>query len=246
MLIVLGEGKPMGAPALSLAYAWDGKAERPPLFFSQRSVLVGDLHAFALARNRQEFYLCANRNSIVRSDENGEENFFTHKTYVRDLALDDDDNVYFSEASGAGADGKIYRVRPAKGETGATAELVCTVFLRDVGYWAGNFAFGRAARGGLDENTLYLSSGNQVPAAIYRLTREGGEWGKPQPVFQAEMSIMGLVFTGPGEAYFVSGDQVFRLTDLKRVARVLTLPDVSRLRDVSLVPRAPAAKQDNP
>jgi len=57
-----------------------------------------------------------------------------------------------------------------------------------------------------------------------------------------------LVFTGPREGYFVRGsddagaaNQVFRLTDLKKVEPVLTLPDVSRLWHVAVVPEPEAA-----
>jgi len=243
MLIILGLGKAQPGPASSLAYAWGGKAERPSLLFSRSSRLVGDLHAFAMTRDGQEYYLCANRFAIVRADKDGksEKVFFTHKTYVRNLRLDNDDNVYFSESSGAGADGKIYRVQPAKDQTAATAALVCTVSLGDVGFWAGDFAFGRAANGGLDTDTIYLSSGNQIPSSIYRMQRKDGKWGTPERVFSARTTIQGLVVTGPREVYYVSGNQVFRLTDLKKLEVVLTLPDVS-LRHVSLVPEAAGEK----
>jgi hypothetical protein len=108
-------------------------------------------------------------------------------------------------------------------------------------WWFGNFAFARDSKGGLDTNTLYLSSGNVLPAAIFRMTRKDGEWGKPQRVFTDPEAITGLLFANSREAYFVRTwgprgvNQVFRLTDLKKVEAVLTL-DVERLRHVSVVP----------
>jgi hypothetical protein len=164
------------------------------------------LHAFAVARNGEQYYICANRFSIVRAGKKGEENFLTHHTFVRDLALDDQDNLYFSEASGGGADGKIYRIHLRKGDHMPRAELFCSISLRDVGYWAGDFAFGRTDKGKLDLDTLYLSSGNSIPSSIFRIKRKGKEWYKPEPVFQADMSISGLVLTSPSEVYFVSGN----------------------------------------
>jgi hypothetical protein len=259
MIIVLGEDQKGESPWL--AYAWNGKDKSPPLLFKKKSTLCGDLmHAFAVARNGQQYYLNRNMNIIVQADQAGEKEkeFFKHKTSVRDLALDNDDKVYFSEASGA-ADGHIYQVRPAKGDTAATAELFCDVPVRDMkpldrargGDWMGNFAFARDAKGGLDTNTLYLSSGNVRPAAIFRMTRKDGKWGKPERVFATETTIEGLVFTGPDEAYFVRGsddagggaNKVFRLTDLKKAEAVLTLPDVSKLCHVAIVPEAAGEKK---
>jgi hypothetical protein len=158
---------------------------------------------------------------------------------VLDLALDNDDKVFFSECSASG-DGKIHRVRPAIGGATAKAELACTVRGKDVGPWAGDFAFGLTSEGGLDVDVLYLSSGNIVPSSIFRMTRKDGEWGKPERVFQATMRISGLVMTGPREIHFVSGTQVFRLTDWKNTKAVLTLPGVS-LRDLAIVPTAEGA-----
>ena len=241
-LLVLGEAKANGGQRESLGYAWDRKAEKPALLFSQRSLLVGDLHALAYARDGRRYYLCRNRFAIVRADPDGERAFFTHHTYVRDLALDDRGDVYFSEASGAGRDGKVYRVVPAA-DAAPAAVLVCTVRLQDVGYWAGDFAFGRTVDGGLDTDTLYLSSGNLVPASIYRMTQKDGAWGKPERLFSDKMSISGLVLTGPREAYFVSGNRVFRLADFREAQVVLTLPDVSRLSDLTIVPAEVGGKK---
>jgi hypothetical protein len=283
-LVVLGEEAQQGGKQF-VAYTWDGTAKRPTLLFRKRSKLCGDLHAIAVDRNGRQYYLNANRNLIVQADRAGknEKVFFQHKgLYVRDLALDNDGNVYFSEATGGGGDRHIYRVRPARGQpaatsranpasgtpnsqvrpsrgqTAATAELFCTVPLRDMisvldrpdtGFWAGNFAFARDARGVLDTNTLYLSTGNRIPAAIFRMTRKDGKWSKPERLFWTNSPIMGLVFANPREAYCVRTQgrdgikQVFRLTDLKKPEAVLTL-DVTRVWHLSVVPRPGGEKSD--
>jgi hypothetical protein len=317
-LIIIGEEKQPGGSQF-LAYAWDGKAKRPSLLFRKRSKLCGDLHAFAVGRDGRQYYLNKDNYLIVQADKTGENEqvIFRHQTYVRDLALDNDDNLYFSEASGAGGDGRIYRLRlprkvlpsitkgdkdkagsgaqvkkpdpaskllpsiikgdkdkagsagqvkqpdPApkgeqrtQGQTAATAELFCTVRLQDMsllgpnsGFWAGNFAFARDAKGMLDTNTLYLSSGNISTAAIFRMTRKDGKWSKPKPVFVTNAPIMGLVFTNPREAYCVRTQgldgikQVFRLTDLRKAEAVLSL-DVRRVWHLSVVPRAAEEKRD--
>src|SRR5262245_58349076 len=99
-IIVLGQGQLQGGLSSSLAYLWDGKDEKPPLLFSRAAPFGGEIHALAVARDGQHYHLCHNRFLITRADKDGERTFFTHTTYVRDVALDGDDNVYFSEASG--------------------------------------------------------------------------------------------------------------------------------------------------
>jgi hypothetical protein len=277
LLLVSQEGQSAsGSP--SLVHAWDRKGKRPSLVFRKQS----EIHAFAVGRNGQQYYLNHSGTSIMQADKAGanEKVIFSHKTYVRELALDNDDNVYFSESSGTGADGRIYRVRPGtklllaitkdkgtsgapvtkpaepKGEKGTeeqapvSAEPVCTVPLQHMkaglgtGYWAGNFAFGRDARGMVDTNTLYLTSGNSGPGgAIFRMKRKNGIWSQPQPVFVSNLCIEALVFTNPGQAYFVghttrAGDvaRVFRLTDLRKVEVVGPL-DLGWVWHLSVVPR---------
>ena len=144
----------------------------------------------------------------MQADKDGEKNVFTHTTLVRDLALDEDENIYFSEGTGAGADGKIYRLVPATDNAPARGELFCTVDPRRVsGYWDGIFAFGRDANGKVDINTLYLSTGNTVPAYIFRTTRNQGEWSDPTWVYRAPGRIMGLVLTSPAAALMFYGRQ---------------------------------------
>jgi hypothetical protein len=257
MIILVGEQVQVGGSQW-LAYAWDGQAKHPSLLWSKkRPRQIGDVNSLEIGRNGQQYFLSSNYLTIKQADQSGEneKDFFRHKGLVRDLALDNDDNVYFSEANGAGAEGHIYLVRPAKAGTPASAELICTVNPRDMkadarqpgGYWTGNFAFGRDTKGLVDTNTLYLSSGNITPAAIFQLSRKDGGWDKPKRVFTANAPIMGMVFTSPHEGYFVHAygrtglNQLFRLTDLKKAAPVLTV-DVGRLWHVSVVPATTGEK----
>ena len=115
------------------------------------------------------YYVNANEYKIYRTLQTAsgwtpEEVVYSHNTYVRDLAFAFDKagklGLYFSEATGAGGNGKIYKIEDG------TASLFYAVELADVGgFWGGNFAFD-------DKNNLYLSSGNQIPASIYKV--EGG------------------------------------------------------------------------
>jgi hypothetical protein len=172
------------------------------------------------------YYVNANEDKIYRSSETGtgwtrEEVVYDHDTYVRDLAFDLDQDgdlvLYFSEATGAGADGKIYRI-----EDDAPV-LYRTIALSDVGgFWAGDFAFG-------EDGTLYLSSGNRVPASIYKVD-EGGV----QEIFaDSKEPIKGLAYRD-GFLYYANwGTKIYRL-DLKtgERAEVYSNPERKWLSDV--------------
>ena len=236
-------GKEVQAPNLSIGYAWDRKAPNAREIFSgYRSSLVGqrgDIDAIAIARSGQQFYLNKSGMAIGAARTSQQEKlFFKHTTYNRDVVLDEQDFAYFSESSGAREDGKIFKITPRTGGPSAKAGLFYTVPLADVGgFWAGPFAFGRNATGELVTDTLYFASGNSVPASIYRVTRQNGEWGKPEKLFQTNMSIDSLTVTGPNECYFVSGNkaQVFRLTDWTTSEPVLNFPGTV-LRGLTVVP----------
>ncbi|MGY4706663.1 hypothetical protein ACVNPS_02775 [Candidatus Bipolaricaulota sp. J31] len=142
------------------------------------------------------YYVNANENKIFRvlwlGDRWSEEEVvYEHTTYVRDIAFGPEPpgvtpgpgerrlTLFFSEATGAGG-GKIYyldgRNRPV---------LYYEVHMP----WAGDFAF--------DENgVLYLSSGNIVPAKLYRV-----EGGTVYTLYQRSGPIKGFVVRD-GKVYF--------------------------------------------
>jgi hypothetical protein len=104
-----------------------------------------------------------------------EEVIFTHTTYVRDIAFDNRGILYFSEATGSARNGKIWRIEPD-----GTATLFYTVKLSQVdGSWAGTFTFAT-------DNTLFLSSGNRIPAHLYEV--------------DAAADIVTKIFTDTGNA----------------------------------------------
>jgi hypothetical protein len=269
MIVVCAQkkGKVGGPPEPVLAYVWDGKTENKPAILRMKSKLQ-DITAFVVAQNGQQYFLDGLHGTpdIMQADKAGqdEKKFYVHevkKELLRDLALDDDDNLYFSVAGGYKPPYlyKIYKVRSGTKDKAATAELFCDVpdaletkskTDAPVVHWGGNFAFGRTGTDGLDTKTLYLSvrgGGGYTNGWIFRMTQKDGQWSKPELVFKSAELIDGLVFTSPREAYFVATKNfttdpaktftfhVYRLTDLKKSDPVLTLDGVSRIFNVSLV-----------
>ena len=120
-----------------------------------------------------------------------EDVIFTHTTYVSDIAFDTHNNLYFSEASGAGADGKIWRIEPD-----GTATPFYTVKLSKVGgFWAGTFTFS-------PDNTLFLSSGNNIPASLYEVDVTANTVTR---VFKSSSeAIVGITFGPDGRFYYAN------------------------------------------
>ena len=158
----------------------------------------GNIYFIAVSKNGTVYFSNANDRHLYRLNGKKEEVVYTHKTYLRDIAFDQLDRLYFSEATGAGGDGYIYRLE------GKQARFYYQVRLKDVdGSWAGNFAF--------DKNGfLWLSSGNRNPAHLYKVVEQ-----RSQRVFTSSGSIRGLTFIA---------DNILIYADWRHSIRRLDLP----------------------
>jgi hypothetical protein len=116
---------------------------------------AGNVRSIAFTQGGVLYFVDANDTNIFRIDGSGETVVYTHDTYVRDIAFDQNDTLYFSEATGAGGNGSIYVLYDQ------TAPVFAEIPLDEIGgFWAGDFTF--------YENNLYISSGNHIPASIYK------------------------------------------------------------------------------
>jgi hypothetical protein len=178
----------------------------------------GRLYSVAVSPSGQIYFSNANDNAIYRLDGGREVKIFTHTTYTRDVEFDRQGRLYFSESSGAGGDGKIYRLEAGR------AKLDFKVRLRDIGgFWAGNFAFDRKGR-------LWLSNGNRVPAALYKV-----EKGRPKRVFSAATSITGFTFSAKGDLLYSNHRQRVQRVEMPGflTSEAVYAPEIKWLTDVS-------------
>jgi hypothetical protein len=180
---------------------------------------AGRIYYAAVGPDGSLYYSDANQNRIIRAIGNQVTVVYTHSTYLRDIAFDPQGQIYFSEATGAFRDGRIYRLN------NGVAEPFFTVSLASVdGFWAGNFAFA-------PDGTLYLSTGNRVGSHIYRVTA-----GVPSPIYNAPTeSIAGLDFDSAGNIYYADWfHRIYSLTPA--FVRTVVLEDAGRrFADVSVV-----------
>lgn len=129
-----------------------------------------------------------------------------HSTYVRDIAVDPDGVMYFSEATGAGGDGKVWRLN-----SDGSATVLYEVLLSQVdGFWSGDFCFD-------GDGVLYLSTGNRVGASVYRVDVGAGtvvtQYTDPSG------SITGITFGQDGLLYYADWRQRIYALDLETGTR---------------------------
>lgn len=151
---------------------------------------------------------------------------YTHSTFLRDLAVGHDGALYFSESSGAGADGKIWRFDAA-----GVPNLYYTVPLAKVGgFFAGNFAFS-------PDGTLYISNGNYGGAGLWRCPVGSGT---PTRVFRRtdDGSFAGFCFPDDGTVLFTDFTNKLRRATVgggtvqSAFTTVFTSPASNSYRDV--------------
>ncbi len=150
---------------------------------------------------------------------------YTHTTYVRDIHITKDGAIYFSEATGAGGDGKVWRLN-----TDGTRTLYYTVQLSRVnGFWGGDFSFDPTG-------TLYLSTGNRIGSSIYRVDVAANT---VTPVYTISTeAIAGFTFGPDSLVYYGDwGKKIYRL-DLESGVRIAVYNRATRkwLSDVGFRP----------
>ena len=196
----------------------------------------GRFSSFTLAKFPDElYYSYRNDRKIFRAVQvkkgewSPEEVIYVHTTYVKDVAFGPGPALYFSEATGCGGAGKIYRL------DGTTATLYYTVRLSEVGCWAGDFAFDE---GGV----LYLANGNRVPASLYKVVG-----GHAQRLYTAPHSIMGLSVHN-GIAYYTDFGQRIYYLDINAGQEYLlhTKPSASHLSEADVVGFTPSPPTSTP
>jgi hypothetical protein len=180
------------------------------------------LYSVAVAPDGTVYFANANQFIIYRLESDSEVEDYTHNTYVRHVEFDSQGRLYFSEATGAGADGVIYRL------AGSQPEVFYNVRLADVGgFWAGTFALD-------NDDNLWLSSGNVQGGSIFRVVN-----GAPEKVFtEPDCCIMGFYFEEDGDiVYSDHGTKLFHLTvpGYQR-SEVFNYPSAEWLSDVEPLP----------
>ncbi len=179
---------------------------------------TGGISSLAFSCGGILYYCDANAFNLYELVNGQETLVYQHNTYLRCVKFDSKGNIYFSDASGAGSDGHIYRL------DNAAAVLYYTVKLTDVGFWAGDFSFD-------ENNNLYLSNGNEQGASIYCV-----ENGVPKQIFSGNGdSITGFSFDTAGKLYYTtwSGGEIYQVdlsTGNKKL--IYSNPGVSWLSDV--------------
>jgi len=183
----------------------------------------GRITSLAVGLDGWFYYSDASAYFILRTDGRVEYEVHRHSTYVRDVGFDATGRLYFSEATGAGGDGMIYRLSPDH----VVSEPFLRVPLAEVGgYWAGHFAFDRSG-------VLHVSSGNRRPSSLY-----AHRAGRFVEVFAQDMPITGIAFRTANQLLFTEQGQRLMALDNFTSATVDTEDErLSQLTDVATTPK---------
>lgn len=168
------------------------------------------------------YFVDASKYDIYRTDGKIEEKIFSHNTYVRDVVFDRKGQLYFSEATGAGGDGIIYKLDVI---TKRATKYLTVPIKQTGGFWAGDFAFSPS-------NQLFISEGNHIPASLYKF-----ENGNFQKVYTNTADcIRGFWFLNENEILFSSQDNnLYFLRNFSEKATALKDSGIDRIRDVWLL-----------
>jgi len=208
----------------------------PHVFFERR---LGSISSIALYNGR--LYFCSiNDKRIYLREGQQERVVFEHGTYVRDISVDLNGNLYFSQASGANGDGKIYKLSPPVDELGSKQQFSISkeerpiwIYLKTVdGFWSGDFTFD-------SQGNLYLSTGNRIPGFIYKVQREeNGKYGFPRKSYQDTKGVIKGIAIDPSNlhfVYYVDWDRTIYKLDISNLRRSVEFSgNISRSRDPHL------------
>jgi len=177
--------------------------KKSSIFFKRRS---GRISSIAL-RGEQLYFCSPDDRRIYQRIGQRERVVFEHKTYIRDIAIDPSGYLYFSVASGAKGDGRIYKLSPRVDELGREGRFSISsdsqrrpiqVRLSTVDkYWEGDFAFDA-------QGHLYLSSGKRIPASIYKIQKQGeNRYGVPQHRYRDNKGAIKGIAIDPRNSNFI-------------------------------------------
>ena len=202
----------------------DGSASpRSVTYSSSTSEPVSAIAAIALFGQSEAYFVPANSWLIMMTDVRETRLVYEHDALIRDIAFDSHGILFFSEASGAGGDKRIYRLGfMGEGEAGPPLKIIK---LNEVGgFWAGNFTFEQSDR-------LFVSTGNRVPSAIYESTATGFERR-----YSLNEPITGFTFQTARRLLFTSHSQVvYALEGFSVRSTVHTSSRANWLNDVAVV-----------
>jgi len=191
----------------------------------------GQIYNIAISPKGAIYFSNSNDNDLYRLRGKEEIKVYTHTTYLRDVEFDPLGRLYFSESTGAGGDGVIYRLEDGR------AYSYFQVRLKEVdGFWAGGFAFD-------NDGFLWLSSGNRVPAHLYKVVEF-----KPRRMFTSSGSISGFCFIEDGSLIYTDWRHtLYRLTPSDFLAtKVKSFGLIRWLSDVAPIPSTHSSQSSVP
>lgn len=161
---------------------------KPNIFFRRQSGSISSISIW----EGQLFFCSGEDSKIYQRMGQRERVAFEHRGHIQNIAVDPNGNLHFSQANGDKGDGRIYQLTPSVDELGPEQKFTILnekdpirVRLNTVnGFWDGSFTFD-------PQNNLYLSTGNHIPACIYKADKlRGSQYGAPKNIYRNTRGVI--------------------------------------------------------
>ncbi|MHC4205547.1 MAG: hypothetical protein ACYSTT_12915 [Planctomycetota bacterium] len=162
--------------------------EKPNVFFRRPSGSISSISIWG----GQLFFCSGKDGKIYQRMGQRERVVFEHRGYIRDIAVDPNGNLNFSEANCDKGDGRVFQLIPPIDELGpeqkfsiSKKEKPINIALKTVdGFWDGSFTFD-------PQNNLYLSTGDHIPACIYKADKlRESQYNAPEKIYRNTRGVI--------------------------------------------------------
>lgn len=162
--------------------------EKPNVFFRRQSGSISSISMWG----GQLFFCSRKDNKIYRRMGQRERVVFENRGYIRDIAVDSNGNLNFSEANCDKSDGRIFKLtppidelRPEQKFSISKKEKPINILLKTVdGFWDGCFTFD-------SQSNLYLSTGDRIPASIYKADKlRVSQYNTPKNIYKNTRGVI--------------------------------------------------------
>lgn len=183
----------------------------------------GAIHSIARASDGSIYFCDSSKRQVLRLQNGVESVYYTHDTYVKEVAISPSGGVYFSsETQRPSYNGIIYLIKPSTQSGRLTAEEFYAVRRGDnIISWDGNFAFDR-------RGDLWLSSERSLYQVVNKVVQ--------RKYFSRDGSVLGFFIGSNSDVFYADGRSMIHRVIISPASSVhevvQSIPAAQQLKDI--------------